>query len=138
MTDINHRRTNRAPVNLRYPERAYNNGYSYPRAKDYAKSIAERRAELDAAGDHDVRISGEGCTGAPRIGRTDYLDKSMQGWTRKSKLADSIVVANIGNDFTNGRRGMARSVRGAKKFVRTRIRFKENAQTQRLAKGWEE
>ena len=133
MTDINHRRANKAPVNLRRPDREYHNGYAYPDAKHYDEMIAEHRAELDAQGKEDVRILGEARTGAPRIGRTDYLDKSMHGWGRKSTLADRSVGAGIGNDFTDGHRGMARSVKGAKKFVRTRIRFHENAATWQLA-----
>lgn len=133
MTDINHRRANKAPVNLRRKPREYHNGYAYPDAKQYDQMIAEQRADLDAQGKEDVRILGEARTGAPRIGRTDYLDKSMHGWGRKSTLADRSVGAGIGNDFTDGHRGMARSVKGAKKFVRTRIRFHENAATRQLA-----
>lgn len=47
-------------------------------------------------------------------------DKSMQGWCAKSDKR--WIGAGIGNDFSQGRRGMARSVRGAKKFVRSRVR----------------
>ncbi len=133
MTDINHRRANKAPVNLRRPSREYHNGYAYPDAKHYDEMIAEHRADLDAQGKEEVRILGEARTGAPRVGRTDYLDKSLHGWGRKSTLADRAVGAGIGNDFTDGHRGMARSVKGAKKFVRTRIRFHENAATRQLA-----
>lgn len=61
-----------------------------------------------------------------------FIDKSMHGWGAKSDLADRRVGASIGNDFTNGHRGMAKAVRGAKKFVRTRLRFHENAATRRL------
>jgi hypothetical protein len=52
---------------------------------------------------------------------------------RRSALADRTFGASIPNDFTNGARGMAKSVRGAKKYVRTRFRFHENAETRRLA-----
>lgn len=69
----------------------------------------------------------------PRNGKTyGYIDKSLHGWGRISLLADTVVGASIGNDFTNGTRGMAKAVRGAKKFVRTRIRFRENARTRKL------
>jgi hypothetical protein len=48
------------------------------------------------------------------------------------------IGESIGNDFTNGHRGMAKAVKGAKKFVRTRIRFHENATTKKLAMANEE
>lgn len=66
------------------------------------------------------------------MGRTDFLDKSMHGWQRVSLLADRSVGAGIGNDFTDGHRGMAGAVRGAKKFVRSRIRFHEKAAVHRI------
>lgn len=70
----------------------------------------------------------------PRNGKAyGYLDKSMHGAGRISLFADTIVSASIGNDFCNGARGMAKAIRGAKKFVRTRIRFQENARTRQLA-----
>ena len=56
MTDINHRRANKAPVNLRRKPREYHNGYAYPDAKQYDQMIAEQRADLDAQGKEDVRI----------------------------------------------------------------------------------
>jgi hypothetical protein len=59
-----------------------------------------------------------------------YIEKSMHSWGRKGVLSG---VAGIANDFTNGHRGMAKAVRGAKKFVRTRIRFHENTATRKLA-----
>lgn len=133
MTKINCRRKNRKPVNERYPERAYHNGYAYQEAKHWPQYLAEMRQELDAGGHADVHILGEAASGAPRIGRTDFLDKSMHDWGRKSELADRTVGASIGNDFTDGHRGMARAVKGAKKFVRTRIRFHENAAARKQA-----
>jgi len=36
-------------------------------------------------------------------------------------------------DHANGKRGIARDVRGAKKYVRSRTRFHENAATKKLA-----
>lgn len=41
--------------------------------------------------------------------------------------------ASIPNDFADGPPGMAPTVKGAKKFVRTWIRFHDNCETQRLA-----
>jgi hypothetical protein len=61
-------------------------------------------------------------------------DKSMQNWMAVSILSDSVIGAGIGNDFTKGNRGMAKSARGAKKFVRSRVRFHENAATRQLAR----
>lgn len=57
----------------------------------------------------------------------------MRGWAAVAPLSDESVKASIGNDFVNGHRGMATAVRGAKKFIRTRIRFHENAATKQLA-----
>jgi hypothetical protein len=61
-----------------------------------------------------------------------YPDKSMQHWGARSQLADMSFGAGIGNDFTSGHRGMAKSTRGAKKFVRSRFRLHENAATKKL------
>jgi len=52
---------------------------------------------------------------------------------RTSALSDTAVSARADFDFSNGNRGMAKSVRGAKKYVNTRFRFHENAATRRLA-----
>lgn len=98
MSDINHRRQNRKAVNKRYEVSAYGNGGP--------SSVDKSEAKM-------------------RTGRTDYLDKSMHCWGRTSLLADKRVAASVSNDFTNGHRGMARAVRGAKAYVRTRIRFHE-------------
>lgn len=103
MTDINHRRKNRKPVNQRYKPDEYHNGY------------------------------------APGLGKNDYLDKSMHGWGAYDPVSKMrFGSAGIGNDFTNGHRGMAKAVRGAKKFVRTRIRFNANAATKKLARDNED
>lgn len=132
MTDVNHRRKNKLPVNQRQGDRRnYHNGYAIVDNKKYREKMQEFRKELDEQGKQDVRILGEG-TGAPRIGSTDYLDKSMHGWGRKCDLADKSIGAGIGNDFANGHRGMAKAVKGAKKFVRSRVRFHENASTKKL------
>lgn len=52
----------------------------------------------------------------------------MSAFGRKSPSGKVISSFGIGNDFTNGRRGMARAVRGAKKYVNTRCRFHEKQQ----------
>jgi hypothetical protein len=53
----------------------------------------------------------------------------------KSLLAGIRVAAaaNV-HDATNGKHGVARSIRGAKKFVRSRIRFRENEAARELRK----
>lgn len=139
MTDINHHRKNRKPVNQRFKEHEYNNGYAY--AYDGNKRGAEKKAEIIQEYQEqglEVTVAGFTSTGAQRIGRTDYLDKSMHGWGNTAILADKQIGARIGNDFANGHRGMAKAVKGAKKFVRTRIRFHENAATKKLATAIEE
>lgn len=105
MSKINHRRKNKPQVDRRYAEDLYDNGYA--------------RSE-------DQSTMG-------RVGGTGFLDKSMHGWGGKAPIANKRFGAGIGNDFTNGHRGMAKAVRGAKKFVRTRIRFHENAEARKLA-----
>lgn len=119
MTDINHRRKNKAPKNQRHSH--YNNGYGC-----WADE-PEQRGRADA----NKPVRGN----IQAVGNTDQLDKSMHSWGRKVKVGDEIIAAGayIGNDFSNGRRGMAKAVRGAKKFVRTRIRVKAKAATQKLA-----
>jgi hypothetical protein len=135
MTDINHRRKNRKPVNQRYNRLDYHNGYAAPDNKQGVHAVQaqidEKKAEYEALGMTNV-IFPKAHTGSQRVGQTDYLDKSMHGWGRKSELADRTVFGVIGNDYSDGHRGMAKAVKGAKKFVRTRIRFHENAATQKL------
>lgn len=106
MTDINHRRKNRKPVNQRYGEYHYHNGFAWPNNKKDGVS--------------------------QRIGRTDYLDKSLHGSGVIDKFSDKHIGAVIGNDFSNGHRGMAKAIRGAKKFVRSRVRFNGKATTRKI------
>lgn len=134
MTDINHRRKNKKPVNQRFGEYDYHNGYAHP---DNKRTLAEVKADNDkfvaetlALGQNPAIIKPH--TGAPRVGRTDYLDKSLHSWGRKSKIADKSIGASISNDFTNGHKGMAKAVKGAKKFVNSRVRFHENSATKKL------
>lgn len=120
MTDINHRRKNRKPVAIRHSH--YDNGYSIP-------ASCCRGDPLPTA--HEIENT-DPSESYQRVGRTRYLDKSMHGWGRLSLLSDRQIGASIGNDFTNGHRGMAKAVKGAKKFVRSRTRFHENAETRKL------
>lgn len=124
MADINHRRKNRKPVNQRYDQRAYHNGYAQPENKGHP--AGKEYSDNGHGAPFPIHMS-------KRLTQTDFLDKSLHGWGRKSELADRVVGAGISNDFSNGTRGMARSVRGAKKFVRTRIRFHEKMAVQKLA-----
>ena len=59
--------------------------------------------------------------------------KGGQTFARLGALSGEVVSARADWDFTNGNRGMAKSVRGAKKFVNSRFRFHENAATRKLA-----
>lgn len=136
MTDVNHRRKNRKPVNQRYAENTYRNGYAHPDNKEGVKGF-ERWLEAVKAEHAELGLTNvcypNPVSGSQRVGRTDYLDKSMHGWGHTSLLADRNVGGHIGNDFTNGHRGMAKAVRGAKKRARTALRFHENAATKKLA-----
>lgn len=49
---------------------------------------------------------------------------AMKGWSGRSKLSGKSFHAGVGNDFS-GSRGERRAVKGAKKFIRTRIRASE-------------
>ena len=119
---INHRRKNKPKVDRRYSHDEYHNGYARSDGK-----YRHRDGELlnpDGVDETQSMI---------RVGRTGYLDKSMHGWGNISILADRQIGACIGNDFANGHRGMAKAVKGAKKFVRTRTRFHENVATKKMA-----
>jgi len=52
---------------------------------------------------------------------------------QEAPLSGVSVSAIADWDFSQGNRGMAKSVRGAKKFVNSRVRHHENAATRRLA-----
>ena len=122
MTDINHRRHNRPPVSRRYATTAYRNGFAQPE---------KAQGPLRTTTWDEERQCWVVTTHRSRTGNTDFLDKSMHGWGRRAPLADRYIAAGISNDFCNGHRGMARAVRGAKKFVRSRVRFHENVATRR-------
>lgn len=119
---INHRRKNKSKVDRRYNHDEYHNGYA-------------RSDEKYRYGDGEL-LNPDGVDETQqmiRVGRTGYLDKSMHGWGNISVLADRQIGACIGNDFANGHRGMAKAVKGAKKFVRTRTRFHENVATKKMS-----
>ena len=126
----NHRRKNKPKVDRRYDYSAYHNGY--PRAQEGERYRDGELIYPDGVDESQSHDNG-------RVGKTGYLDKSMHGRKcQKSLLADVSIGASIGNDFCNGHRGMARSIKGAKKYVRTRIRFHENAETRKLTHQYEE
>lgn len=110
MTDVNHRRKNKKSRNTMLSSNEhineYNNGYGLYKNEE---------------GKHE--------------GTPGYLDKSMQSWIRKSEFSDKIMAAGVGNDFSKGNRGMAKAVRGAKKFVRSRIRFHDKQKLNEINKG---
>lgn len=60
-------------------------------------------------------------------------DKGGTQFRQEAPLAGISVSARADWDFSQGNRGMAKSVRGAKKFVNSRVRHHENAATRRLA-----
>lgn len=64
-----------------------------------------------------------------------HRKKGGQRFEKRGVLSDAAPVAMADFDSSNGNRGMAKSVRGAKKFVNSRFRFHENAATRRLAEG---
>lgn len=117
-------------MNQRYEQSAYRNGYAHPDSKGGAQHIQKIVEEAKKQGfDNVIDFT---FSDDQRVCRTDYIDKSMHGLGRKSALADKVIGAGIGNDFSNGHRGMAKAVKGAKKFVRTRVRFQENTATRKL------
>jgi hypothetical protein len=75
-------------------------------------------------------------------GRNGYISeaKSWGGrrWASKGRtdllqLSDRAVGAWVGHHFSEGHRGAARATLGAKKFIRSRTRFHENAAARALA-----
>ena len=61
-----------------------------------------------------------------------HRDKSMQCWQRVSRFADKSFAACIPNDFTDGHRGMAHAVKGAKKYINSRFRFHEKMMLRKI------
>lgn len=119
MTEHNHRRGTRRK---RYPKLA---------DKEFVTAMPNRDPEAFTTLEPAVPLHNGY---RPRNGKPwGYIDKSLHGWGRKSELSDRTFGASIPNDFNKGDRGMAKSVRGAKKYVRTRFRFHENAETRKIA-----
>lgn len=77
---------------------------------------------------------------------TAYIGKSRNGsrgvggfkdFGAKSKVGDTVIMvgasANI-HDTTNGKRGVAKRIRGAKKYVRSRIRVREKEALRKVSR----
>ncbi len=62
-----------------------------------------------------------------------HRDKGGSRFGAKLPVSGGSVFAFVTHSFCNGNRGMAKAVRGAKKFVRSRTRFHENRAAERLA-----
>ena len=54
-----------------------------------------------------------------------YKASPPDGAGQKSAYSDVLVTTGFGYENSNGHRGYAKAKRGAKKFVRTRIRFQD-------------
>ena len=68
-------------------------------------------------------------------GRDGSGGRAFKGFSAKSVLADVSVGASANvHDTTNGKHGVAKNIRGAKKFVISRVRFHENSRTRELAR----
>ena len=63
-----------------------------------------------------------------------HRDKAMTGYSAKLPLSGESISASVTNDFADGNRGMAKAIRGAKKFIRSRTRFHENRAVEKLAR----
>ena len=63
--------------------------------------------------------------------------KGGTGFSKRASLSGMAIDAVAAFDFSNGHRGMARSVQGAKKFVNSRFRFHENGATKALVRDME-
>lgn len=56
--------------------------------------------------------------------------------SRRLELSDKVVSASAtSGDHTNGKRGIARDRKGAKKFLNSRQRFHENAALKKLVEA---
>jgi hypothetical protein len=65
-----------------------------------------------------------------------YGDYVVFGESRSLPLSDHSVGAFVScGDHTNGKRGIAKDRKGAKKFLNSRTRFHENGATKRLAEN---
>jgi hypothetical protein len=62
-----------------------------------------------------------------------HRNKGGQRFHKRGVFSDAAPTAMADFDLSNGNRGMAKSVRGAKKFVNSRFRHHENAAARRMA-----
>ena len=65
---------------------------------------------------------------------TTHSWKGGQGFGKADTFSDKHIGAGVGYSFTKGNRGMAKSVRGAKKFVNSRLRAARDMQVRKLMK----
>lgn len=69
-----------------------------------------------------------------RAPRQVFAKYFVFGQTRVNPISGVAVGAGAtSGDHTNGKRGIAKDRRGAKKFINSRSRFHENAATKKLA-----
>jgi hypothetical protein len=119
---INHRRPkNKQKVDRRYSTSEYNNGHA-------RNDGSERWRNGDLVAPDGVDESSK----ANYVGRTGYLYKGGTGWGQKTEFSDKMIGASVCHEYSQSHRGMAKAVRGAKKYIRTRVRFHENAATKKM------
>ena len=71
-----------------------------------------------------------------RSSRAVYAKYFVNGGTKVGKLSDTSISASATcGDHTNGKRGIAKDVRGAKKFINSRHRFHENQALKKVVLG---
>jgi len=61
----------------------------------------------------------------------------FKAFSDKAKVGDTIIHASAGaniHDTTDGKHGVAKRIKGAKKYVRSRIRFRANEATRKQLK----
>lgn len=113
MTDINHRRKNKKAVFLRHAPHEYNNGVAM-----------QPRIQSEENDRHNV-------------GRTDYLNKQFQVYLKVSTFADVSICTHIGASYCKSHRGMSKCVKGAKKYLNSRIRFHEKMKLNKLVNDYD-
>jgi hypothetical protein len=131
MTEHNHRRAARK---------------GGPKVKIVTETIIRKPGVTYLFGDH-YRVTGDvaGVLTVDEIVADGHVEKPLPTRTWRPnrnvcKIASDVGAlsgesfwATSGYEHSNGHRGQAKAVRGAKKFVRTRIRFHENSATRKLA-----
>lgn len=68
--------------------------------------------------------------------KSQHLYKGGISFNNVDKFSDKNIGALVSYEHCKGRRGMARDVRGAKKFIRSRTRFHSNAKTRKLMREY--